>query len=205
MIARLRGVIYEIGRGYAIVDVGGVGYRIDCSESTLKSLPAVGVEANLLIETFSQEERIRLFGFVSEAERDWFLLLIGVQGIGARVALGLLGMLAPEDLADALHSGDATRLTCAPGIGTRLARRIVSELKDKISPVGIGTETAGAKACHSSAIMNDAVAALIKLGYGRYQIHDTLARVLQTRGETRQEMDLSELIRASLRLLAKTS
>lgn len=205
MIARLRGVINEIGVGFAILDVGGVGYRVDCSERTLQSLPAVGEAANLLIETFSQEERIRLFGFGGEAERNWFLLLVGVQGIGARMALGILGVLAPDDLAHAIHEDDAKRLTCAHGVGTRLARRIVSELKYKTPPVETGTGAAKSETNRASATTSDAVAALVRLGYGRPQIHDALARVLQERGEAGKKMGLADLIRASLQLLAKAS
>ena len=206
MIAKLRGRVDELDSSAAILDVGGVGYRLECSARTLSSLPERGSEAELLVETFSQDDRIRLYGFGMETERDWFLLLIGIQGIGARMALALLGMLAPEALAQAVHAGDAARLTVAPGIGTRLARRIVLELKDKTLPSADGLEDSTATAAGIEASgKSDAIAALMGLGYARAQAHDAVARALQAGEMDAENINVAELIRVSLRLLSKAS
>ena len=186
MIEAVGGRVRERGEGHVVVDVGGVGLRVECSARTLRGLE-VGAEVELAAEMFIQDERVRLYGFADGEERQWFLLLLGVQGIGARMALGLLGLLAPGELAEALAGGDAARLTCAPGIGARLARRIVTELKDK-APQG---------AAAAVEIPEDALAALVRLGYGRAEAARVLARVVR---EMRPG-DVGELVRHSLRLL----
>lgn len=202
MIARLRGEVAEVGENFLVVMVGGVGYRVECSRRVLAELSRAGAEADLRVETFSQEERIRLFGFLDAAEREWFLLLLGVQGIGARVALGLLGAMTPEELAVCLASGDAKGLTRAPGVGGRLARRIVTELKDKVADLSppAGAVVGGAAAVEGSAEA-DALQALVNLGYGRGQAQEALRRVRQEAGGD-AEMDASDMVRAGLRLLS---
>ena len=205
MIAKLRGRIDEIGTNFAILDVGGVGYRVECSARTLSALPTAGEEASLLTEQITQEDRARLYGFSDEGERDWFVLLLGVQGIGARMALALLGMLSPEALAQSVRADDSARLTSAPGIGPRLARRITSELKDKDLPETPGGDTAVYAEDEAGVRKRkDAVAALIGLGYPRAQAHDAIARVLQS-DEADGDLNIAELIRAGLRLLSKAS
>ena len=186
MIERVAGRVRERGEGHVVVEVGGVGLRLECSARTLRGMEA-GQEVELIAEMFVQDDRIRLYGFADGEERQWFLLLLGVQGIGARVALGLLGMMAPGELSEALAGGDAARLTCAPGIGGRLARRIATELKDKAPEA-----TAAAVE-----IPEDALAALVRLGYGRVEAARVLARVVR---EMRPQ-DVGELVRHSLRLL----
>lgn len=205
MIAKLRGRIDEIGASFVILDVGGVGYRVECSARTLSALPTAGEEAGLLTEQITQEDRTRLYGFSDEGERDWFVLLLGIQGIGARMALALLGMLSPEALAQSVRANDSARLTSAPGIGTRLARRITTELKDKELPETLGGDIAVSVEDGAAARKRkDAVAALIGLGYARAQAHEAVAKVLQS-SEEGDGINIAELIRASLRLLAKDS
>lgn len=205
MIAKLRGRVDEISAGFAILDVGGVGYRVECSARTLSALPVVGEEASLLTEQITQDDKIHLYGFGDEGERDWFVLLLGIQGIGTRMALALLGVLSPEALAQSIRTDDSARLTDAPGVGPRLARRITTELKDKELPETPGGDIAvSAEDEVGVRKRKDAVAALIGLGYARAQAHDAVARVLQSIGEG-ESINIAELIRASLRLLAKDS
>ncbi|MCY4052330.1 MAG: Holliday junction branch migration protein RuvA [Hyphomicrobiales bacterium] len=204
MIAKLRGRVDEIGASFAILDVGGVGYRVECSARTLSALPAAGEEAGLLTEQVTQEDKTRLYGFGDESERDWFVLLLGIQGIGARMALALLGVLSPEALAQSIRADDSARLTSAPGIGTRLARRITTELKDKELPETPSDVAVSAEDGAAARKRKDAVAALIGLGYARAQAHEAVAKVLQS-SEEGDGINIAELIRASLRLLAKAS
>lgn len=205
MIAKLRGRVDEIGAGFAVLDVGGVGYRVECSARTLSALPVVGEETSLLTEQITQDDKIRLYGFGDEGERDWFVLLLGIQGIGARMALALLGVLSPEALAQSIRMDDSARLTDAPGVGPRLARRITTELKDKELPETPGGDIAVSSEDEAGVRKRkDAVAALIGLGYARAQAHDAVARVLQSTEEG-ESINIAELIRASLRLLAKDS
>ena len=131
MIAKLRGVLDGVGDGWAVVDVGGVGYLTYCSAGTLASMPARGQEVSLTIETVVREDHIHLYGFASEQERDWFRLLQTVQSVGARLALAILGALPAAELAACIAAQDRAGLTRAPGVGPKLAARILSELADK--------------------------------------------------------------------------
>ena len=128
MIGKLKGVIDSYGEDFIILDVNGVGYVVQCSVRTLQNLPRAGEAASLSIETQVREDAIRLFGFVSDSERDWFRLLQSVQGVGAKVALAILGVLSPSELATALGTQDKAMVGRAPGVGPKLAARIVSEL-----------------------------------------------------------------------------
>ena len=136
MIARLTGRIDSTAEDSAVIDVAGVGYLVYCSARTLGALPAAGETASLHVETHVREDHIHLCGFESLAERDWFRLLTTVQGVGTRVALAILSVLSADRLSDALISGDGKMLTQAPGVGPKLAGRIVAELKDKAVPAG---------------------------------------------------------------------
>ena len=136
MIGKLRGLIDSYHDDHVILDVNGVGYVVQCSARTLQNLPRVGEAASLAIETQVREDAIRLFGFNSESERDWFRLLQSVQGVGAKVALAILGVLAPGDLASAIALQDKAMVARAPGVGPKLAARIVAELKDKAPAFG---------------------------------------------------------------------
>src|SRR5688572_21109785 len=151
MIGKLRGKVDAIGESFLIVDVNGVGYEVQASARTLRNLK-IGDEVSLTIDTHVREDAIRLFGFQSEVERSWFRTLQGVQGVGAKVALALLGTLSPQDLANAIALGNWQAVEEAPGIGRKLAQRIVSELKEKAPaltvaglnvPAGIGKGGAG--------------------------------------------------------------
>lgn len=136
MIGKLRGVIDSNGEDFVILDVNGVGYIVHCSSRTLQRLPRPGEPASLAIETQVREDSIRLFGFASEAEREWFRLLQSVQGVGAKVALAVQSILEPSDLAAAIALQDKAAISRAPGVGPKLAARIVAELKDKAPAIG---------------------------------------------------------------------
>lgn len=172
MIASLKGLIESVGEDFAVIETGGVGYLVFCSARTLSALPPAGEAAALKIETHVREDHIHLYGFATAAERDWFRLLITVQGVGARVALAILSVLPPSDLGLALAAGDKAALGRAAGVGPKLAQRIVTELKDKVG----GLETVGADAIGGpqagagegpDPALGDAVSALVNLGYGR--------------------------------------
>jgi holliday junction DNA helicase RuvA len=131
MIGKLKGVIDSYGEDFVIVDVGGVGYMVHCSARSLQTLPAAGEPVVLSIETHVREDHIRLFGFLSDVEREWFRLLQTVQGVGTKVALSVLGTLKPADLANAVAMRDKASIARSPGVGPKVAERIVTELKDK--------------------------------------------------------------------------
>ncbi|TDR95003.1 Holliday junction branch migration protein RuvA [Enterovirga rhinocerotis] len=204
MIGKLKGVIDSYGEDFVIVDVGGVGYVVHCSSRTLQNLPPVGEAASLAIETHVREDMIRLFGFRSDSEREWFRLLQGVQGVGSKVALAILSVLDPGSLATALATADKTAIARAPGVGPKLAARITAELKDKApafggaDPVVAGLAGAedDAKAPPAAA---DAISALVNLGYGRPQAAAAIAAALKTAGDGAQT---PALIRLGLRELA---
>ena len=142
MIAKLAGLLDQAGSDSAVVDVGGVGYLVFCSARTLARMPAKGAPVSLLIETHVREDHIHLYGFSEPAERDWFRLLTTVQGVGAKLALALLGVLGPEDLMRAIAAADKASLARAPGVGQKLAQRIATELKDKVRAVALGPAAA---------------------------------------------------------------
>ena len=131
MIGKLKGLIDFYGEDFVILDVGGVGYQVHCSVRTLQALPSPGEAAVLSIETYVREDQIKLFGFRSDIEREWFRLLQTVQGVGAKVALAVLGTLPPAELANAIALRDKAAVTRTPGVGPKVAERIVTELKDK--------------------------------------------------------------------------
>src|SRR5690348_7930759 len=134
MIGKLKGVIDSYGEDYVIVDVHGVGYLVHCSVRTLQALPPAGEAVTLAIETHVREDQIRLFGFLSDLEREWFRLLQTVQGVGTKVALSILSTLKPADLASAIALRDKAMITRAPGVGPKVAERVVTELKDRRRP-----------------------------------------------------------------------
>lgn len=173
MIGKLKGMVDSTGEDWVVVDVGGVGYHVTCSRRTLATLPSAGGAVTLSIETKMSDDAIRLIGFTSDGEREWFRLLLGVQGVGTRVALGVLGALTPADLARAIALDDKKAVSAAPGVGPKVAARIVAELKDK-TPAGVGfavvlNGAGGADASPQSEPMRDAVSALVNLGYPQAQ------------------------------------
>jgi Holliday junction DNA helicase RuvA len=197
MIARLRGRLDSLGEDYAVVDVGGVGYLVACSARTLAGLPSAGEAVDLHIETQVRAESITLYGFRDPAERAWFRLLQTVQGVGARVALGVLSVLTPEALARAVAAQDKAALTRASGVGPRLAARIVAELRDRLTdlplPVTAVEQIQVAGALGTAAA--DALSALINLGYGRSEAHAAIAKAAASLGE---EAPVDALIRTGL-------
>jgi len=204
MIARLRGVLDAIAEDSAIVDVGGVGYLVFASARTLRNLPAVGQSLSLHIETQVREDAISLYGFSEEAERDWFRILLTVQGVGARVALSLLSTLAPDQLATAIVSQDRVALTRASGVGPKLAARLLTELKDRAAQWGAVPRTtvaaAGAAAPAPGSVNEDAVSALVNLGYRRAEAYGAIAKVA---GRLGADARLDALIRGGLQELAR--
>ena len=201
MIGKLRGTVDGVGVETVVLDVGGVGYLVHCSPRTLSALPAPGEPASLLIDTHVREDMIRLYGFATEAEREWFRLMQGVQGVGARLALAILGVLSTAALAQAVAGGDKTAVSRAPGVGPKLASRIVLELKDK-GPGGAGDaivmpgQEPGAPLPQN---VEDAVSALVNLGYGRPQAAAAVATAVATLGA---EAQTAALIRGGLKALS---
>ena len=198
MIAKLTGRIEALEADRCIIDVNGVGYLVQASTRTLSALPD-GQIASLLIETQVREDAIQLFGFAESAERDWFRLLTTVQGVGAKVALGILSALSPRDLIGAIQSGDRASLTRAPGVGPKLAVRLLTELRDKAGamPVGVGFSAIVPPPTGGAA---DAISALLNLGYRRPEAQAAVGRVLDRLGEG---APVGQLIRESLQELAR--
>jgi Holliday junction DNA helicase RuvA len=198
MIAKLRGTIDHIGDGFAIVDVGGVGYRVALAAGTLGRLKPGG-PATLLIETQVGEDHIRLFGFLEAAEQDWFRLLTTVQGVGAKTALALLSALAPEALARAIVASDTKALSSADGVGGKLAQRIAAELRDKAGALALGVASApraaGVRAGRSAGPVADATSALANLGYAPSDALAAVARAAEAAGD---KAPVEALIRAAL-------
>jgi len=205
MIGKLKGIVDAYGEDYIILDVGGVGYQVYCSARTLQSLPPPGQPATLSIETHVREDQIRLFGFASELEREWFRLLQTVQGVGAKVALSVLGTLKPADLASAIAMRDKAMVARTPGVGPKVAERIVTELKDKapayadIDPAVIRLSGA-VEDKRAPAPVADAVSALVNLGYGQPQAAAAIAAAARSAGEG---ADAARLIRLGLKELSK--
>ncbi|MGA7485983.1 MAG: Holliday junction branch migration protein RuvA, partial [Xanthobacteraceae bacterium] len=174
MIGKLNGIIDSYGEDFIVLDVNGVGYLVHCSARTLQELPGVGEPATLSIETHVREDQIRLFGFRSDVEREWFRLLQTVQGVGAKVALSVLGTLKPGDLASAIAMRDKAMVARAPGVGAKVAERIVTELRDKapayadVDPAVIRLSGA-VEDRRAPQPLADAVSALVNLGYGQPQ------------------------------------
>ncbi|HYU14364.1 MAG TPA: Holliday junction branch migration protein RuvA [Stellaceae bacterium] len=205
MIAKLAGILDQIGPEGAVIDVGGVGYLVFCSTRTIGHLPAPGGAARLLIETHVREDHIHLYGFIDTVERDWFRLLTTVQGVGARLALALLSAVSPDGLALAILAQDKATLARADGVGPRLAARIVNELRDKVS--GLATSaplpSAGAGApVGEQGVTADAVSALVNLGYRRAEAFGAVAAAARRLGD---EAALDALIRAGLQELGQSA
>jgi Holliday junction DNA helicase RuvA len=205
MIGKLKGLIDTYGQDFVIVDVGGVGYLVHCSARTLQALPAQGDAVTLSIETHVREDQIRLFGFLSDGEREWFRLLQTVQGVGTKVALSVLSTLKPADLANAIAMRDKAMVARAPGVGPKVAERIVTELKDKapayadVDPAVIRLSGA-VEERRAPRPVADAVSALVNLGYGQPQAAAAISAATRSVGEG---ADTAQLIRLGLKELAK--
>ena len=200
MIGKLKGVVEAIEEESLILDVNGVGYVVFASARTLRALPAVGEAATLHIETQVREDAIRLFGFSSVAERDWFRLLQGVQGVGAKLALAILGALSGETLSAAIAHQDKATMARAPGVGPKLAQRLVMELRDKAPPFAGADLAAGEPGAKFSKAAEDAALALVGLGYARAQASLAVAKGLAALGP---EAQTAALIKAGLKELAQ--
>lgn len=199
MIAKLTGVIDSKGADAAIVDVGGVGYQVFCSARSLNRLPAAGGAISLFIETHVREDHIHLYGFIDAAEREWFRLLTTVQGVGAKLALAILGVLSSGDLTQAILVQDKASLTRASGVGPKLAARIVAELKDKVGGIALGPVAAVAGATEPTGPVADAVSALVNLGYRRTEAFGAVAQAAKRLGPNAA---LDVLIKAGLKELS---
>lgn len=205
MIGKLKGVIDEIAEDHAVIDVHGVGYVAFCSARTLGNLGGAGEAAVLFIETYVREDMIRLYGFANQLEREWFRLLQNVQGVGAKVALAVLGTLSPSELAHAIALRDIAMVSRAPGVGKKVAERIVTELKNKAPAfAGDASGTIGLKqelgAGAAPAPVADAVSALSNLGYSRDQAANAVTAALKEAGEN---ADSAKLIRLGLKELSR--
>ena len=203
MIAKLSGILDSMGANWAVIDVGGVGYLVYCSARTLHQLPGPGERVGLMIETHVREDHIHLYGFADSRERDWFAILQAVQGVGARVALGVLSVLSPIEITQAIAAQDAQPLTQASGVGAKLANRIVTELKDKapsLAAVPLSREDTAVPPAAESGAAADAVSALTNLGYRRVDAFSAVASAARALGS---EVEVEALIRGSLKELGR--
>jgi holliday junction DNA helicase RuvA len=205
MIGKLKGTIDEIGDDYVLIDVHGVCYVVFCAARTLSRIASPGEAIVLFIETYVREDQLKLFGFMTALEREWFNLLQSVQGVGAKVALGVLSTLTPSELANAIALQDKPSISRAPGVGPKVAVRIVTELKNKApaftgeaaSNLGLKQEIGEGVA---SAPVSDAVSALTNLGYSRDQAANAIAAALKNGGD---DADSAKLIRLGLKELSR--
>jgi Holliday junction DNA helicase RuvA len=210
MIGKLRGLVDAVGADHAIIDVGGVGYEVACSSRTLSALPAPGEAVSLSIETHVRDDAIKLYGFLTEAERGWFRLLQSVQGVGTKVALSILSTLDVGQLANAIALQDRSMVTRAPGVGPKVGLRIVNELRDKAPPLALATtQIAGHAPSQANGVKTasiapspaaEAVSALLNLGYAPLQANAAISAAMSKAGETARTEDL---IRLGLKELAR--
>ena len=205
MIGKLKGIVDSFGTDFIILDLNGVGYQVHCSARTLAALPSPGEAATLSIETYVREDQIKLFGFASDGEREWFKLLQTVQGVGAKVALSVLSTLTVAELGTAIAMRDKAAVSRSPGVGAKVAERIVTELKDKVpafADIDPGAvHLAGAlDDKRAPRPVTDAVSALVNLGYGQPQAAAAIAAASRHAGEG---ADVQTLIRQGLKELAK--
>lgn len=206
MIGKLKGRIDQINEDSLIIDVGGVGYLVYCDRRTLIAAGHVGEAAQLIIETHVREDHIHLYGFLNQAERDWFRLLTTVQGVGVRMGLAILGTFTPDQVQTIIAAQDKKQLTAVSGVGPKLAERIITELKSKVGTLptsGLVIEHPSAKSARPMAASadqasDDAVSALVNLGYGRTEAYSAIARAKHQHAAA----SLDELIRFGLKELA---
>jgi len=197
MIARLSGTLAETAADHLVIDVNGVGYLAHASARTLSAIGPIGGSVLLLTEMQVREDAITLFGFGSAAERDWFRLLTGVQGVGGRVALAILSVLDPNELSRAIAAGDKAMIARANGVGPKLAQRIAMELRDKVGGMALGPGAAPAPAGSSTA---DAVSALANLGFRPAEASAAVAAASEELGP---DSGLDALVRLALRKAAR--
>ena len=212
MIAKLTGRVDSTGdakgEGWAVIDVGGVGYMVFCSNRTLSALAGEAGMVSLFIETHVREDHIHLYGFADVVEREWYRLTTTVQGVGSKVALAILSVLPADQLAQVVAAQDVAALTQAPGVGKKLATRIVAELKDKVGDLALGSAAAGSPdrlqaiaGGDMEKSASDAVSALVNLGYGRSEAFGAVSQVARRLGA---DAAVEALIRDGLTELAHT-
>ncbi|MDT8332662.1 Holliday junction branch migration protein RuvA [Roseomonas gilardii] len=199
MIGKLRGVLDSVHEGGCILDVNGVGYVVAASSRAVAALPPPPAQGTLWIETVVREDAITLYGFADAAERDWYRMLTAIQGVGPKVALALLSTLSPADLAAALMAGDRGALGRAPGVGPKLAARLVAELRDRVGAMPTGSFSVTIPPPVPAGAAEETVSALLNLGWKRAE---AAAAVNRVRGRLGDGAGLSELIRESLKELA---
>lgn len=212
MIGRLTGLLVYRGADHVMLDVGRVGYIVTCADRTLASLPPPGATVSLYTDMLVREDLLQLMGFATLAEKEWYRLLVSVQGVGAKAALAILSALGPDGTGRAIALGDAGAIRAAQGVGPKLAQRVVNELKDKaasvlaipapVTPasvvVGDTAEPVAAPGPGDGAAQSDAISALVNLGYGTSEAAQAVAQAVR---ET-PEAETPALIRAGLRALA---
>ncbi|HSA78680.1 MAG TPA: Holliday junction branch migration protein RuvA [Nitrospirota bacterium] len=199
MIASITGRLRRKATDYLIIDVAGVGYQVQVPLSTYYGIPDNGEEVSLLVHTLLREDSLSLFGFLTQEEKDMFLLLMGVSGIGPKLALAILSSLPVADLSRAIQSADDSTLRAIPGIGKKTAARMVLELKDKIA---LTTPMIAAPSCTSGVLSNDCedvISALVNLGYRKPQAEEAVRKVR----DSRPSLTIEELIREALSVLMK--
>lgn len=194
MIAKLSGLVDATGDGWAVVDVGGVGYLVFCSSRTLSRL-TIGEAVRLLVETHVREDAILLYGFAETAEREWFRMLTTVQGVGAKAALAVLSALAADELVRAIAAGDRAAITRAAGVGPRLASRIIGELRERAAATAIGPAAAPSSVPIMEGGVGDAVSALVNLGFRPAEAMNVVAEVA---GRLGSEANTESLVRLGL-------
>lgn len=203
MIAKLKGRIDASGPDWVVIDVNGVGYHVSCSSRTLQALPGPGEFAEVHTEMLVSQDMIRLVGFASTLERDWFRLLQSVQGVGTKVALAILSTLSVHDVGNAIALQDKAMIGRANGVGKKLAERIVLELKDKTPTLAVSDASLARLQADLDAprptTAADAVSALVNLGYGQVQAGQAVASALRKGGD---DQTTEKLIRLALKELA---
>lgn len=200
MIAHLKGRLESTGIDHAVIDVGGVGYLVGASSRTLQALGGVGELVTIHTEMLVAEDFIRLVGFATADERDWFRLLTGVQGVGARVALAILSVLAPDELRTAIAKGDKASIGRANGVGPKLAQRIAMELKDKVGGIAPGLAGVAGATIPAGGASADAVSALLNLGFKPAEAARAVEAAAEEVGEG---ASLDALVRLALRKAAR--
>ncbi len=196
MIAKLRGILDSTGDGWALIDVGGVGYQVTCTRRTLGWLLSARPEAEILVHTSARDNAVELFGFRDDAERSWFRALLAVQGIGAKTALATLDALVPAELEQAVAAGDAKAIARAEGIGAKAASRIIAELKHRVGTLPTAPDAGPGSDANA---YRDAVEALVALGYGRLEAVGALSSAQAQHPDVSAEV----LVRHALQAIAR--
>lgn len=201
MIAHLTGKLLFAGVNFVVVDAGGVGYQVSVPFSLMPQLPVPGEEVSLHIHTQVREDAIQLFGFPEREDQEVFELLLGVTGVGPKVALGIMSVIATDTLTTALAEGDAATLQRVPGVGPKLAQRIVLELKDKAAERAWTARLAPGAKDHAAEAMRDAVEALMALGYAQASARKAAEQAADSAGKG---ADVAGIVRAALRILTRS-